>query len=78
MPTMKNKNAGERKRTVTLTVGPITEKLLKEIGDELSNGSELGPWTALEILYAAARRGLRDIASEHSVVLHPQWHSLRR
>lgn len=55
---MRKQNVGERKRTVTLTIGPKTEKLLVDYLNSLIRRSGGIQWTLTDLVAMLLRRGI--------------------
>jgi hypothetical protein len=55
---MNKKQAGERKRTVTVTLGPKTEKLLEDYRAKLASGPTGMDWTLTDVVAMLLRRGI--------------------
>ena len=61
---MNKKTAGERKRTVTVTIGPNTWELLEGYMMALSKATDSRPWNMTDIVTLLLRRGI----SSHPVL----------
>jgi hypothetical protein len=60
---MTNKKAGERKRTVTITLGPKTEGMLEAYRISLMDGAAGMSWTLTDVVSVLLRTG----------ILHNSW-----
>jgi len=70
---MKKENAGERKRTVTLTVGPGAEQLVELLIAKFEDRIPGIGLTATGILSIAAGEGLKKLASGYALPLPKGW-----
>jgi len=55
---MNKKQAGERKRTVTLTLGPKTLAMLEAYRGVLGSGDPPMTWTLTDVVAALLRKGI--------------------
>lgn len=70
---MKNKKAGERKRTVTITMGPKTEKILEALKAKLLEGTPGLPWTDTQVVTVCFWRGLQAQIEAYKVKLDGEF-----
>ena len=61
---MNKTQASERKRTVSITLGPKTEKLLEDYRAQLQAGPTGMVWTMTDVVAMLLRRGI----TEHRVL----------
>jgi hypothetical protein len=66
---MKNKSAGERKRTITITIGPKTEALLQQILHQMIADTDCSTLTLTACAAAMFDRGLRDCCENRVIQL---------
>ena len=70
---MKKQTAGERKRTVTLTIGPLTEAWLKDLGLHLA--SSVPALTLTTVAGVCLWKGIQELSKTYDLAVPKGWGS---
>jgi hypothetical protein len=71
---MKNKSAGERKRTITVTLGPKTEAILQQILDQMIADTGCSNLTLTACASAMLDSGIRASCANRGIELSKGMH----
>jgi hypothetical protein len=66
-------NAGERKRTVTIVLGPKTELALLQWGKDMEEQFEGSVWTLTDLLGVMLRKEMRERIDLGLIELPKEW-----
>ena len=70
---MKNKSAGERKRTVTVTLGPLTMAIIVKLQAAMGDKRTGMPFTPTDVVTSAVWRGLACHCTTYAVAVPAQF-----
>ena len=74
---MSTTNAGERKRTVTIVIGPMTEAALLRWGLDLSANTPTPDWSLTDMVNVLLRIQMHERIERGSINLPKTWATMR-